>query len=490
MQFMKSMRNKKEGSEQAAQPESAQKEAAALIDRPPARVVSDPASVDKFFAKFEEQKKTMNDTPGVAKPVKSRFAALFGSKDEPAQEPHGASKILSPLPASKQPPPPPVELEQPAVKQPGQDKGVQEAAFANLLVMLGKNQKSSTPAPAELPSTKSPLNIAELSASRSPDPLTARSNEPQTTRTPILSHTPNLSIDRLVESRSPAHQTHRDSSAQAKATPQDLLDLLRRNTIQDKQAQQTHQHQQLESSYMQPREQRVPPPPPGLGGLQMRDQGPPLISTRRDNPRSIFDDPAFTGYRNQQDYQQRSPPPHEHRSNGNFDGVSGFFAAMNNQNYRQNEQQRAVSDQPINPPPGLARPPPGFDNRARPQPALEYPPQRQQYSPDDSRSAFTGQNRNAYQQPPQPLQNRQLPQRKPTNDMPIPPGFNIPPGFGPPSYASPTSPDTGMPYAMRGGYAGTDRERVERQQQQDYLARLGLGQGRAERGVQLPPGFR
>lgn len=436
------------------------------------RIVSDPiASGDKFFAKFEEHK-------GNARPTKSRFANIFGSKEQTKTETE--SPVSSLIPVAE-----PAELEQP-VPNAEPEKKV-DADFAKLLAMLGKNEASQAQTRTRPP--RSPGNIAELASARSPEITTSNAVPAQATRTPIAAHTPQLSLDRLIESRSPAHH---EQAPQTKPGAQELLELLQRSNLHDRQ-----EHRQ--PAYAQ-QEQRVVPPPPGLSGYHERDRsGPPLISTRRETSRSIFDDPAFTGFRAEpQQYRPQpvsSPPDHG--------GLENLFAAMN-KNYMSNNlpEQRPIQNQQIPPglqrPPGLdSRPPAGWSGNAPPP-----PPQAQRqsshhmpnYSLGPQQNIFANQNQHAYAQAQQ--REQRLPQRKPTGDMP---GYTNypPPGFGPsPTYTSPTSPD--QYGAMRSEYGHPDRianrERLERQppQQNPFAAMYGgTNNGRSNGGgVQLPPGFR
>lgn len=495
---MEKMKNKTSTDDTSAPSEPVEKETVTGISKPPQRVISDSsASVDKFFAKFEEKKAT-GEAQGAARPTKSRFASIFSPKDEPKQE----AQISVPAVTSTPPVPqsgPVTELEQPGPPL-DQEKKANDVAFAKLLEMLNKNQTASNPAMSQIKSTRSPVNIAELATTRSPDLGSLAFAQPQSTRTPISTHTPNLSLDRLIESRSPAHQVNHEQPGQQKATPQDLLDLLRRSNLQDKQP------SQQPPGYLPHLEQRMPPPP-GLSAFSRREaetQGPPLISTRRENPRSIFDDPAFTGYRNEQDYQQRSPPLLG--NSGPQGGLGGLFAAMSNKNYgqvAQPEPRPPPNHGLVNPPPGLQRPP-GLDSSAMPPPGSGWPSNPQQRQPMhqfnvEAQQSHYNQNRNVYQQPqpqpqPQPQHARQMPQRKPTAEVSIPPGYTNmpPPGFGPsPMYTSPTSPDSAMQYAMRGAYGMGERERTDRSQQQNpYAAMYGNSNRGGGGGVQLPPGFR
>lgn len=489
LQWMESMKNKTSGESKPLQEETQQKEATVpMTGIQPTRIVSDPTtSVDKFFAKFEEQK-SGGDNKGGARPTKSRFASIFGAKEEPKPESEAP-------PTSAISPHPPVELEQPAART-DPDKKANDAAFAKLLEMLNKNN-TPTPQPSQPQSTRSPVNIAEFTSARSPD-ITSQASTQAQTRTPLQSHTPSLSLDQLIESRSPADHAQR---GQAKATPQDLLDLLRRTNLEDRQ----QQHQQ---SYSHTQEPRMPPPPPGLFGLPVQDQerqGPPLVSTRRENVRSSFEDMMYTGpvYRNEAEYQQ--PAPRQQRG-----GLGELLAAMNNTSYTANPQQEPRSAQaqgPINLPPGLQRPV-GIDNGPRPPPGWPTSTKQQpQVPPTSSRpmpgyppqpSLYTQSMYTQNQQPQQP-QPQRMPQRKPTNDLNIPPGFGgsigVPPGFGPsPTYASPTSPDNLNQFGLRGGYGySNERERLERQQlqqhQQLFPGMYGNG-NRGSGGVGLPPGFR
>ncbi|KAK5084197.1 hypothetical protein LTR70_005365 [Exophiala xenobiotica] len=487
-EWMEMMKNKTTGDDKSAQIDPTQKEVAIFESaKPPPRVVSDSsASVDKFFARFEKDK-SAEGTAVSTKPTKSRFASIFGSKDEPKQD---AATPLSSL-ALPPAPPPPAELEQTAPAADTTTKNAQEAAFAKLLDMLKTNQ-SASPAPSQLQSTRSPANIAELASTKSPDLRAAPSTHEQSTRTPVSSHTPNISLDRLLESRSPAHHTQNEQPSQPKAGPQDLLDLLRRSDLHER-----HPLQQQPGPTSQ-QIHRMPQPPPGLSSLHPHDterQNPQLINTRRDNPRSIFDDPAFSGYRNEPEFQHRNPQPNDH------DGLGGLFAAMNNRNYVSNTQQdpRPTTQALPNPPPGLQRPP-GLDQGSRPLPGWpsSNQQQQQQQRPQPQHVAHAGPQQPLYGQGAYPHQQqapRQMPQRKPTGEMPLPPGFaGMPPGFGPsPTYASPTSPDSAMQFAMRGGYGINERERMERERQQNAFAAM-YGSSNANRGgnggVQLPPGFR
>ncbi|KAK5939047.1 hypothetical protein PMZ80_008350 [Knufia obscura] len=484
LQWMEKMKNKTTSEDKPAQLDSTQKEVAAFgSEKPPPRVVSDSsASVDKFFAKFEKDKSVEANAVG-AKPTKSRFASIFGSKDEPKQD---TSNPISNIAAP--PPPPAAELEQPTSAADPGVKANNDAAFAKLLEMLNKNQAATPPAPSQIQSTRSPVNVAELASTRSPDSGAVPALHQQSTKTPVLSHTPNMSLDRLIESRSPANHARTEQMSQPKAGPQDLLDLLRRSNIQERQP-----LQQQQPSYPPHQAQCIPPPPPpGLSNIPSHDierQNPQLINTRRDNPRSIFDDPAFSGYRSEPEMQQRTPQPKDHG------GLGGLFAAMNSRNYASNSQQDQRTQALPNPPPGLQRPP-GLDRGARPPPGWPSNSQQQRPQPRHLSNAAPQQpmyNQAAYPQHPQAP--RQMPQRKPTNEMPLPPGFaSIPPGFGPsPTYASPTSPDSAMQFAMRGGYGPNEHERMEQERQQSAFAAM-YGTGASNRGgsggVQLPPGFR
>lgn len=420
-EWMEQMKKKEKGSAetpsqfmQAAPIEPTIKDTAAPPERPPARILPDSAaSVDKFFAKFEE-KKTAADTNVNTKPTKSRFASIFGSKEEPKIEtqptPPAPSTAATTLASLFTPPPQPtaVELEQPSAPV-EKEKKANDEAFAKLLQMLSKNQAGSAPGPAQVPAAKTPVNISELAAIRSPESRSAAPAHTQANRTPVT-HTPNLSIDRLIESRSPAQKPKQDQSAQYKATPQDLLDLLRRSNLQEKQ----HPPPQ---SYPVMQEQRMPAPPPGLGNYPNRDfdRQPPLISTRREAPRSIFDDPVFGGYRGDPAYQQRSPPPPDNSGPG---GLGGLFAGMNDRGYppQSRDEHRVSMPGMVNPPPGLQRPP-GLDGSVRAPPQLPpgsgWPPPPQQRAPMpqygiDTQQPLYPPNRNMYPQspqvPPQPQQ--------------------------------------------------------------------------------------
>lgn len=391
-------------SAQAVPIDSSAKDLTSPAERPPARVFSDSAaSVDRFFAKFEE-KQTAADTNVAAKPTKSRFASIFGSKEEPkpeAQITPPTTSVSATLTALFTNPSQPaaVELEQPPVAV-EKDKKANDEAFAKLIQMLSKNQAGSAPTPSQVPASKTPVNISELAAVRSPESRSVGPAHAQANRTPVT-HTPNLSIDRLIESRSPAQKPKSDNSNQHKATSQDLLDLLRRSKLQEEQP-------PTQYNYPVMQEQRMPHPPPGLGNYPNRDfdRQQPLISTRREAPRSIYDDPVFGGYRGEPVYQQRSPPPDAHMQGG----PGGLFAGMNDRAYppSNRDEHRAPMPGMVNPPPGLQRPPPGLDGNARPPqppPGSGWPPTQQrapmpQYGLDTQQPPYP-QNRNIYQQSPQ-----------------------------------------------------------------------------------------
>lgn len=439
------------------------------------RIASDAMSGDKFFAKFEENK-------GSARPTKSRFANIFGPKEPTKTE--SESPISHLIPVAQ-----PAELEQPVQHaEPGKKV---DADFAKLLAMLGKNESSQAQSRTRPP--RSPVNIAELASARSPDLPSNNTVPPHSTRTPLTSHTPQLSLDRLIESRSPAHH---EQASQAKPGAQELLELLQRSNLQDRQ-------EPRQPAYAQ-QEQRTVPPPPGLSGFHDHDRpGPPLISTRRETSRSIFDDPAFAGFRNERQQhhqpQQMSSPP-EHGG-----GLESLLAYMQ-KGYQGYGEQRPQQNPPM--PPGLQRPP-GLDSRppagwsGNPPPP---PPQAQRqpshhmpsYSLGPQPNMFANPTQNVYPQATQQRDQRLPPQRKPTGDMP---GFTNypPPGFGPsPTYASSTPPD---PYgaAIRNDYNMAGRDRLDRQvpgpplppQQNPFAAMYGgAGNGRSGGGAQLPPGFR
>lgn len=477
LRWKESMTGRPTGDSRPTPSEEQQEKVVEIITSQP-RIVSDPiASGDKFFAKFEENK-------GNARPTKSRFANIFGPKEQAKAEMEGPTSTLIPVAQ-------PAELEQPAPPSAEPEKKV-DADFAKLLAMLGKNEGPQAANKSRPP--RSPLNLAELASTRSPD-LPANNALPQSTRTPMATHSPQLSLDRLIESRSPAHH---ERAPQAKSGAQELLELLQRSNLQDRQ-------EQRQPTYLQ-QEQRVVPPPPGLSGYHDRDRsGPALISTRREASRSIFDDPAFVGYRAEP--QQFKPlPTNTQRDHG---GLENLFAAMN-KGYAAHglHEQRPTPNQQVPPglqrPPGLdSRPPPGWSGNPPPPPP---PPQRQSsqhvpnYNPGPQQNLFNNQNQPTYgpQQQSQQQQREQqrLPQRKLTSDMP---GFvnYPPPGFGPsPPYASPASPD--QYGAMRSDYGLPDRiaarERLERPppQQNPFAAMYGgTNNGRGNGGgVQLPPGFR
>lgn len=447
------------------------------------RITSDAiVSGDKFFAKFEENK-------GSARPTKSRFANIFGPK-EPSKA-DSESPVSTLIPVAQ-----PAELEQP-VPTAEPDKKV-DADFAKLLAMLGKNESSQAQPRARPP--RSPVNIAELASARSPD-LTTNSVAPtQITRTPITTHTPQLSLDRLIESRSPAHY---EQAPQAKPGAQELLELLQRSNLHDR-------PEPRQPSYVQ-QEQRHVAPPPGLSGFHDRDRpGPPLISTRRETSRSIFDDPAFAGFR--AETHQHPPPPNMPSPPEHDRGLEGLLAFMQQgqQHYGQNvDHQRSAQNPQM--PPGLQRPP-GLDSRppggwsGNPPPP---PPQAQRqsshhippYSLGPQQNMFGNQTQNAYNQAQQRDQRVPPPQRKPTSDLP---GYTNypPPGFGPsPNFMSPTSPDQYGGGMRNDGYGPPDRmtarDRLERQRppppQQNQFAAMYAAAGNARNngaGVQLPPGFR
>lgn len=457
---MAQMKNKDKGSSgPLVSNQTVEKE---LHEQPQSRVVSD-TSADKFFARFAER--SASDATPAAKPTKSRFASLFGSKDEPKSDGPGPAIISSeslPIPV-----PPSAELEQPPARAADHEKkAIDQAAFNNVLAMLQRNSISPN---TTSQATKTPVNIAELATSKTPtvDPAVAKT---QISRTPSQPHTPNLSLDRLLESRSPAQPNQQARSEQPNSAQQ-LLNLLQQKPAQPKPS---SAQPPLQHIFPQYAEHRMPPQiPPGFGPPPSREQerpGPPLISTRREAPRSIFDDPAFAGYQREQEFPQRSPPP-------GLGGMAGLFASVNDKSFAQNGQEESR--------PSLHRPPPGFENAPRPPPGSGWPanPPRQ-YNGDGAQAPY-GQSRTAYPQPQsQPAQ--PMPQRKPTGG--VPPGFpNIPPGFGPsPTYAAPGSPESDR-YA-RGGYGpnerGGERERV--QQPIQYPTRLPMNGA----GVQVPPGFR
>lgn len=462
-QFLAQMKNKDKTATEplaSAQPLEEKKPQ----EHPPARVVSD-TSTDKFFARFAER--SSSDATTAAKPTKSRFASLFGSKEEPKPDLHGpgpavASNDTFPIPLQ-----PSAELEQPAQPVDNNKKAIDQAAFNNVLAMLQRN--SVSPNVTSQPS-KTPVNIAELAASKTPT-IDAAIAKTQISRTPSQSHTPTLSIDRLIESRSPAQHNQQGRIDQPKDSAQQLLNLLQRKPAQDK-PQQTQAP--LQHIFPQYGEYRMPPQiPPGFGpppNHEQNVQGAPLISTRRDAPRSIFDDPAFAGYQREQEFTQRSPPP-------GLGGMAGLFASVNEKSFNQNGQEDAR--------PHLQRPPPGFENAPRPPPGSGWPanPPRQ-YNADASQAPY-GQSRTAY---PQPQPGQPMPQRKPTGGPP--PGFPpIPPGFGPsPTYAAPGSPETATQHPLRGWFIQNEREgeRERPQQSMQYQARVPM----TGSGVQVPPGFR
>ncbi|KAK5103189.1 hypothetical protein LTS08_003994 [Lithohypha guttulata] len=473
MQWMAKMKNKKSEDEPATPAAVTATEVSDTPSQPHPRVVSESSvAADKFFAKFEDKKPSTDMPIFAARPVKSRFASIFGSKDESKPD------VSTPDPAATTPSPvvqalqPPVELEQPPPNPDNQKKAKEKVAFDNLLAMLKQNQTQIAQGTSAQPS-KSPFSIAELSASMSPS-IEAATSHKLNNKTPVQSHTPNLSLDRLIESRSPAHPTYQNQSVQQKPGAQDLLDLLKRSSFQE----QPQPLQQL--GYHPYHEQRMPPPPPGLG--------PPLISTRRDVPRPFFEDPTFTAYHNEREYQPRNSPP----GNNVPGGLGGLFAAINNKNYAPNAQEEQRSHP--GPPPGLQRPP-GFENPTRPPPGSGWPtnlPQRQsahQYNIDIPPPYE--QARSIYSQAPQQQPIPQNPQRKPTGGAPMMPGYsNVPPGFQPSStYAPPTSPESGIQYAIRDGNGISERDR-QPQQQNPFLARMGMGGQARDRGVPLPPGFR
>jgi len=490
LQWMENMKNRTTGESKQSQEEVQQNSVAApLPGIPGSRIVSDPtASVDKFFAKFEEQK-AGDDSKGSAKPTKSRFASIFGAKEEPKPEAETPPTYMTP-------PPPPTELEQLMAKKTDPNGKSNDAAFAKLLQMLNKNNVPSATQSPQIQATRSPINTAETASSRPFEAAPQVSNQAQT-RTPIQSHTPNLSLDHLIESRSPADYPQR---SQAKATPQDLLDLLRRTNLEDRQQQQ----QQQQQSYNHTQEPRMPPPPPGLFGSLTQDQerqGPPLVSTRRENLRSPFEDMMYAGptYRNEVEYQQ--PVPRQQRGS-----LGELLAAMGSSSYPPISQQepRSAQAQAPNLPPGLQRPP-GLDSGPRPPPGWPTNTKQQPQAPPASSRSIPGYppqqlyNQTSYsqnQQAQQP-QPQRMPQRKPTNELNIPPGFagniGVPPGFGPsPPYVSPTSPDNANQFGPRGGYAyNNERERLDRQQLQQQLFPGMYGNGnRGNGGLGMPPGFR
>ena len=406
------------------QPEMVQKESLAPVVNRAHRL---PAADDKFFAKFEEKK---NAEGAAAKPNKSRFASLFGAKEEPKpMETVHSAPIAVPVTA---------ELEQPLRGQ-ETEKKANDAAFAKLLQMLNKNQAASAAAAAASPNAApAPIkqfninDIAELASTRSPEPSTILS---QSTRTPVA-HTPNLSLDRIIESRSPAHRIPSETTGPPPAGAQDLLDLLRRSNLNDKPV----QPPRYDYSQQDP---RMHPPPGlsrnishenerlGLGGLP--------INTRRDNPRGMFEDRPHPNLGNEQDYQRQTQSP-------DHGGLGSLFASMNQKSFTENGQQDPAARRGLARPPGLEsapapRPPPGWPTSATqqrpPNPAfpeasqsinlLRQQPINPNYNPGLQRSVYE---QNMYTGQPQPAQNRQPSQRNPAGEVP-PPGFgNYPPGFG------------------------------------------------------------
>lgn len=434
------------------------------------RIVSDPiASGDKFFAKFEE-------TKGNARPTKSRFASIFGPKEQPKAEMESPTSSLIPAPV-------PAELEQPG--PPAESEKKVDADFAKLLAMLSKNEGSQAVKPRP---PRSPVNIVELASARSPDITSNNAVPTQSTRTPA-SHTPQMSLDRLIETRSPGHH---EQPALAKPGAQELLELLQRSNLQDRQ-------EQRQPNYAPP-EQRAVLPPPGLSAYQDRDRsGPALISTRRETPRSIFDDPAFLGYRGEaQQYRPQQVP-----ARNDPGGIESLLAAMNKSYMPSNVPEPRAGQNP-QVPPGLQRPP-GLESRPPPGWSASAPQVQRQtsqhvlnYNLVPQQNLFSAQNQPGYgQQQHQPQRDAQrLPQRKATGDLQTY-GNYPPPGFGPsPAYASLGSPDQYGP--MRNEYAFSERlgsrERLERQPQlqNPYAPPYGNASGGRGNGggVQLPPGFR
>lgn len=451
-------------------------------------------SMDKFFAKFTEKRATSEEKVVTKPAAKSKFASLFSPPADVKPEVVASvfaptSPVAASITTSKSPVP---------VFDPVNAVDADQAGFKRILEMLGKRDLTPTFEAPRAKHTALGGDQQPQERHQSPD-LVALFKQGQPSRQTPVSRPP-PGFEGLAQSRSPA-EGHRQQDTPNK--DELLLHLLRQAEISAKPSQEP----QREFS-----EQRRQPPAavfpniPELGRNEPRQlhedrseidrQAVMAQQQQRSGNRSMFDDPAISNMSYQDDLGAR-----QGLSRRPTNGYEDLYLDR----LRQHEQQK-----PMQPPPGMPRPP-GLEQISRMPPGWPGQPPSQHQQPRPGPPPGISMPRGMQppfgapqQQPsmaPMPPQGQRAPQRKYTNESGVP---SFPPGIGPPPGFMPNGPPPGFhhngPAGSAPGYGRFGMGETQGSQQgppsmgrafmemYNQPERGGLRGGNG--GVPLPPGFR
>lgn len=302
---------------------------------------------DKFFAKLEE-KQTIKDN----KSKSSRFASMFGAKEEVVKSEETSKITTVPAAATL------LEAFQPQNMTGSADN--KRMALAELMKTLGVTSTSASPAPRTSQTEALASNTEARSRPRPqlqpPDFSTPPFARPHDRPSSGTTQDPHASLDRLLASNSPA-QLMSDHSTNK--SPFELLNLLKRTNLEERQQQQEQEERQYA-----PTVQKSPQAPPGLVDARREPNQAFLDMFRQQSqpPRNMFggfDDPG-------------NPMPRQEPSmrGGGFPDTGIAFVKPSGGPFNPTSQQITGLNRSLR----LEGPPPGFfDYTERGGPPIKLP---------------------------------------------------------------------------------------------------------------------